>query len=35
MTHISKISVEHLHVSVDYLQCDEFIVYLADARHKE
>jgi hypothetical protein len=35
ITHIPEISVQHLHVSVNYLQRDKFIVRLANARYKE
>src|SRR5579863_5575364 len=35
VTHVPKISVEYLHVSVDYLQRDKLVVRLANPRYKE
>ena len=34
-TYIPKVAVQHLNVSVDNLQCDEFIVSRADPTHEE
>ena len=35
ITHISKVSVQHLHISMNYLQSDQFVVAGADATDEE
>lgn len=35
MTHVSKVSVQDLHVTVDDLECDELVVGRADPADEE
>ena len=34
-THISKVTIQNLNISVDNLQCYEFIVFFSNPPHKE